>query len=189
MKRCSYCGAEYPDDATVCELDQTSLDSPPPSPPSRRLAQTSIGLAITSGLAALLISTGIYIAVGRFSLHIFQIHHPDSIVPPNAREAIVMYPAIERLLMLGSAVFTFALCFIRCQRRWQALVAAVVTLCILALPRFSPRALQLVPALLFGVTMDSSAGYYIGSALQIGIGAWLLFWFSRRKIQGETNAV
>jgi hypothetical protein len=26
MKKCSYCGAEYPDDATVCAVDQTSLD-------------------------------------------------------------------------------------------------------------------------------------------------------------------
>jgi len=26
MKRCSYCGTEYPDDATVCALDQTPFD-------------------------------------------------------------------------------------------------------------------------------------------------------------------
>ena len=26
MKRCSYCGAEYPDDATVCTTDQTPLE-------------------------------------------------------------------------------------------------------------------------------------------------------------------
>ena len=188
MKKCSYCGAEYPDDAVVCAVDQTSLDSPPPSPSSRRLSQTSIGVAITSSLAALLISTGIYCAVGRFSLHIFQIHHPDSIVPSYARDAIVMYPGIGRLLMLGFAVFTFALCFKRCQKRWQAFIAAVVTLGILALPRFLPGALSLVPAFMIGVTMNSSAGYYIGSAFQIGIGAWLLVWFSRRKIQDEKHA-
>jgi hypothetical protein len=31
MKKCSYCGAEYPDDAVVCAFDKTSLDNPPPS--------------------------------------------------------------------------------------------------------------------------------------------------------------
>ena len=31
VKKCSYCGAEYPDDAVVCPLDQTSLDSSQPT--------------------------------------------------------------------------------------------------------------------------------------------------------------
>jgi hypothetical protein len=31
MKKCSYCGAEYSDDISVCALDQTSLDVPPSS--------------------------------------------------------------------------------------------------------------------------------------------------------------
>src|SRR5579862_5281042 len=31
MKKCSYCGQEYPDDVVVCPVDQTSLDSPLPS--------------------------------------------------------------------------------------------------------------------------------------------------------------
>ena len=38
MKKCSYCGAEYPDDAVACAIDQTpfevpSAPSPPPPPP------------------------------------------------------------------------------------------------------------------------------------------------------------
>jgi hypothetical protein len=28
MKKCSYCGAEYPDDAAVCPVDQTPFASP-----------------------------------------------------------------------------------------------------------------------------------------------------------------
>jgi hypothetical protein len=28
MKTCSYCGTEYPDDATLCAIDQTPLDRP-----------------------------------------------------------------------------------------------------------------------------------------------------------------
>jgi hypothetical protein len=35
MKTCSYCGAEYPDDAVMCAIDQTPLESnnPAPAPP------------------------------------------------------------------------------------------------------------------------------------------------------------
>ena len=29
MKTCPYCGAEYPDTATACSIDQTPLDVPP----------------------------------------------------------------------------------------------------------------------------------------------------------------
>lgn len=32
MKRCSYCGAEYPDDAAMCAIDHTSLESSKPAP-------------------------------------------------------------------------------------------------------------------------------------------------------------
>lgn len=30
MKKCSYCGAEYLDDAVICTVDHTSLDEPTP---------------------------------------------------------------------------------------------------------------------------------------------------------------
>jgi hypothetical protein len=34
MKKCSYCGAEYPDDADMCAIDHTPFESPSePSPP------------------------------------------------------------------------------------------------------------------------------------------------------------
>jgi hypothetical protein len=32
MKKCSYCGAEYSDDKTVCPIDRTSLETPAASP-------------------------------------------------------------------------------------------------------------------------------------------------------------
>jgi len=31
MKKCSYCGAKYPDDAVECAIDHTSLDHPLPA--------------------------------------------------------------------------------------------------------------------------------------------------------------
>jgi len=35
MKKCSYCGAEYPDDAVMCAIDHTPFEIPsePPPPP------------------------------------------------------------------------------------------------------------------------------------------------------------
>jgi hypothetical protein len=185
MKPCDYCGRENDDAATHCRECGTPFDKEKLGTTAdfRLTLHSPVGLAVTSGLAALLISTGVYCAVGRYSLHIFKIHRPDYIVPPYAREGIIMYPSIGRLLMLGFAVFTFAVCFIRCQKRWQAFMVAIITLGIMALPRFLPGLLSVVPAFMIGILMNSTTGFYIGSALQIGIGAWLLGWYSQRKVQ------
>jgi hypothetical protein len=43
MKRCRYCGAEYPDDAIVCTIDQTPFDETTPEPvPSIKLPRFGI---------------------------------------------------------------------------------------------------------------------------------------------------
>ena len=36
MKKCSYCGAEYPDDAVMCAIDQTPFECPVEPPPPER---------------------------------------------------------------------------------------------------------------------------------------------------------
>src|SRR6201994_1777608 len=35
MKKCSYCGAEYPDDAVMCPIDHTPFESPAEPPPPK----------------------------------------------------------------------------------------------------------------------------------------------------------
>jgi len=190
MKKCSYCGAEYPDDAVVCVVDQTPFTAESPATFADAASWTPhspLALALTSGLAAFLICTGIYCVVGRVSLQLFYIHHPDLVVPPYARDATIMYPSIGRLLMFGFVVFTFAICWMRCQKRWQAIVVSVIALGIMALTEFVPGFLWIVPGMVFGITTNFTLGYYIGSAFQLGVGAWLLGWFSRRKIQDELH--
>jgi len=47
MKKCSYCGAEYPDDAVMCAIDHTSFETPsePSSPPPPELKQPEYDFA------------------------------------------------------------------------------------------------------------------------------------------------
>jgi hypothetical protein len=58
MKKCSYCGAEYPDDTVMCAVDHTPLDNPPPLPEE---AHSIIGIA----------SFGISVVVGGLTLVLF----------------------------------------------------------------------------------------------------------------------
>jgi hypothetical protein len=51
MKKCSYCGAEYPDDATVCVVDQTPLDKThfTEEPPARINISFKMGILLVAG--------------------------------------------------------------------------------------------------------------------------------------------
>jgi hypothetical protein len=57
MKKCSYCGAEYPDDAVVCAIDHTALDSPPPLPEKQHsgLGIASFGISVAVGVLMLVL--------------------------------------------------------------------------------------------------------------------------------------
>jgi hypothetical protein len=58
MKKCTYCGAEYPDNAVVCAIDQTSLDC---LPPAKEEEHSGLGIA----------SFGISIAIGCLFIALF----------------------------------------------------------------------------------------------------------------------
>ena len=57
MKKCSYCGAEYPDDALVCTIDHTPLDNPPPAPKEAHsvFGIISFGISVVVGVLVLVL--------------------------------------------------------------------------------------------------------------------------------------
>jgi hypothetical protein len=201
MKKCSYCGAEYPNDAVMCAIDQTPFASEAPTKFAdivRWTPKSPLELALTSGLAAFLICTSIYFAVGRVTLDIWRIHHvSDTVVPgklglyvsppPSTWHTIPRHSYVS-LFSLGALIFTFIVCYNRCQKKSHGVITAIITfgiICLLTfMPFFVPRLasfLWLVPTVIFTIITNSSVFFYIGAALQIFAGAWLLGWFRQQK--------
>jgi magnesium-transporting ATPase (P-type) len=201
MKKCSYCGAEYPDDAVVCVVDQTPFTAESPATfadAASRTPHSPLALALTSGLAAFLICTGIFFAVGRVMLDIWRMHHPvGASIPANYHDiGLFIHPAITwTIFSLGTLLFTFFICYNRCQTELHGIITTMVTLCIIALLTLVPMLVPslsffeaVVPVVLIGMSVNISAGYYIVATLQIVVGAWLLNWFRWEKAPSEKQA-
>jgi hypothetical protein len=186
MRKCSYCGAEYTDDAVACAVDQTPLVSEP-SGKIHNAARSSFGLAVTSGLASLLICTAIYFTIGRIMRDIVSMRGVDSGVPASYDVTDFIHPAITwSLFGIGALCFTFFVCYHRCLKESHGVVTAIVSFVIIASLTFGPMFVPslfdfdwLIPAVVIGMSTGSSAGYYIGAALQVVVGVWLLAWFRR----------
>lgn len=59
MKKCSYCGAEYPDETVLCAVDQTRLDSPLPA-----LEQKHSGIGIASFIISIVVGCLMLTVIG-----------------------------------------------------------------------------------------------------------------------------
>jgi hypothetical protein len=83
MKKCSYCGAEYPDEATACAIDATPLDTPKDAPQNPAEAQsTSTPLKFQSIWIPYMIFCSIMSVVGIFS-YISNWQRMDDLLPPG----------------------------------------------------------------------------------------------------------
>jgi hypothetical protein len=149
-------------------------------------------------LAAFLICTGIFFAVGRVMLDIWEMHHPvDAGMLANYHDiGTFIHPAITwTMFSLGTVLFTFFICYNRCQTELHGIITTIVTFCIIALLTLGPMLVPclssfmiIVPVVLIGMSINVSAGYYIVAALQIVVGAWLLNWFRRKNPPPEKQA-
>lgn len=63
MKKCTYCGKEYPDEATVCTVDQRPLAdaNPAAAPAPKRAAEARSGLPVKPALMTQLRSLHLYL--------------------------------------------------------------------------------------------------------------------------------
>ncbi len=189
MKRCEYCGQQNEETVATCGGCGTplSVERPPRSSEPTGVLRTAKGVAVTTGLGVVILSTAMFFVVGRAAGELGLL---------GGKPAGEMYSfftsALPAPLVLLAVVFpTLALCRARCLGRRMALTTACVTLVILAtlalLPLIVPivAAFWCVPAFLFFQGSGSSGACYAGAALQLALGAWLLLWFRPRGTANE----
>jgi hypothetical protein len=116
-------------------------------------------------------------------------HAVDTGVPASYDVFAFPHPAITwSLFIVGALLFTFFACYNHCLKESHGIITAIITFSIIASltlgPMFVPSLfsfLWCMPVVLLGMGTGISAGYYIGAALQVFAGAWLLGWFRQRK--------
>jgi hypothetical protein len=95
------------------------------------------------------------------------------------------------VLALVLAVITLVVCRLRCRTGPLAFLAAISALAVMVFVRFSaPILLVFTPAGFFSAltfTLNPVIGMYVGGAVQILFGVWLLGWFGQLKTQNHTT--
>ena len=197
MKACSYCGRENDDAVLQCIECGTSFSTEPSgtlADVARWSPRSPLELALTSGVAAVLISTGIYFTIGRLTRDIFRMFYTADTGMPVGYDVVMFFRAsiTQPLLSIGATTFTLIVCCRRCQSRAQGVSTAIAAVGVFALLQYGPMLLPglfyllwFLPVIFLGLGTGHSAGYYVGAALQVLAGAWLLGWFGTRKSQDE----
>jgi hypothetical protein len=182
MKVCGYCGRQNEEPVLQCSECGTAFTTDA----SWTLAdvaewrpKSASGLALATGLGALLIATGVYLAAGRACL---DIGGPPSAAPPRFYSYIIrMPPVLDAFLSIGATVLIFVVCNVRCRTKWQGIATALVALSLAAFLKCVPgTSWSVMPAVFLLAITHSSVGFYIGATLQLAIGAWLLGWLRGR---------
>lgn len=192
MKLCGCCGHESEEEVTHCAGCGTAFVAavPPGSnSPLRHGLDSPLGGALSSVLGSVLIPTGIGFAAMRLFFDVQELANGGPMDKPGVF-AVGMMGALFILppLALGTVIFAFTVCLSRCQRRAQGLASALVAISVVLVLVACREFWVLFPAVLLGKATHSSVGWYLGSAIQLGIGAWLLGWFDRWKKQQRRTA-
>jgi hypothetical protein len=172
MKQCSYCGKEYPDDATVCPMDRQPLvsDVEPSPSPERLVIDMQAHFAarpLQVKVAAGLLGEGLAFDTIKALLRI-AVHHPS----PS------LYPAFYFNIAVTYVVTWILLYFVFRGKNW----ARWLVLCSIVLGILSP----LFPH--YRVNL----GFYLYSLLDI-VAVFLLFqrpsgeWFTKSKYLSENS--
>ena len=193
MKRCSYCGAEYPDDATECAVDKTPFVADTTSTPQilSRTVESGLKLALLNGFGILLILLALFFAIGRL--------YAEHRMPPRQISNYIRFDVFTSttpapFIVLAAAVPIFFVCRARSRERRYGIISAIVIILIAGvlslLTKIIPTMMMMwcLPALLFGRDSDSSFGFYFGAVLQIVIGAWLVIWFHPCRSSDKKDA-
>jgi hypothetical protein len=184
MKHCSYCGRDNDDASANCAGCGEALTVDAPDPPLGfvQALYTPRGIAITTALGILLITGALFLAVGTAAVQ-------SDLLPGKPAEgygspyAIITTSMIPARLIVVAAIFpVFFLCRARFRRQHASMLALGILLAALilaVLPKVLPAAVILwcIPGVVLGQSSGSAGVLYVGTLLQIGVGAWLLFRF------------
>src|SRR5262249_15507395 len=142
-----------------------------------------LGRAASSALGSVLVLSAIAFAAMRAFFDVAQLVNGAEVGKPGLfGVGMVFGLMIFPPLAIGGGFFICNVCVARCEwprHGWlSALAAILLILGVFVIPP-ARIALALLPPLVLGAVMKSSLGWYLGSALQFGAGAWLLGWTER----------
>jgi hypothetical protein len=192
MKACGYCGRENDDAAMQCRECGTSFDEVTKDTGAAfrdfiRVCSTPLGLTITTGFGAILISCALFFIIGRLVVDVRTLPR----TPVETYYSFFTSTKAAPFIVLAAAFPIFAICRSRFRGEFRSLATAIVVVLITALLAFLPKILPSAvsvwcsPAVLIGGRTDSVAGFYTGAALQIAVGAGLLILFRPQKSHDE----
>jgi hypothetical protein len=190
-KTCAYCGKQNDEAVLLCQECGTPFTVAPPIASSAPVLVSRSGYEVATGLGVLLIALALFFAVGR----VFGGVLPARV--PYQRYATYSFFASFKpapfIAFLGIYPI-FALCRARFQKAHALRTAAVIILLVSVLsllPRIvlATMFLWCLPAVLFEMLSHSSAGSYVGAALQSGLGAFVLIRFRLRSSPNENDTV
>jgi hypothetical protein len=152
-----------------------------------RTQESAATVALKTGSAAVLICSGIIFLAARMFFDVYELIEGQPLEKPGSYAVGMMFAGLVLpFLALAALAFTFSVSMSRCSTSALGLATALGALLVMTLPfvcSFAVRELRflilLYPAPLLARGIGSSVGWYLGSVIQLYVGAWLLGWLGR----------